>query len=438
MRRDFLWGASTSSYQVEGAAREDGRGLSIWDTFCAQEGRIANGDTGDVACDHYHHFREDVALMRDLGLDAYRFSVAWPRMLPQGQGAANENGLAFYDRLIDALLAGGIEPWLCLYHWDLPQALADRGGWIVRDCAAWFGDYAALVAQRYGDRVKRMATFNEPAVFTLFGYGYGAHAPGIADRDACLKAIHNVNLAHGAAIDAIRASVANASLGAVHNWQPVVAASDAPADGAAAGMFDALWNGAFPDPQLLGHYPPPLASEMARFEQPGDAARIRRPVDWFGLNHYAPSYIKADAKWPIGCGFAEPPPHLPRTNIGWTIEPDAFRDTLLTVGSRYGLPIYVLENGTATADRVNETGEIDDQDRIAYLRAYIGAMQEAIAAGADVRGYFVWSLLDNFEWTWGYGQRFGLVHVDFVDGRRTPKASARWYAEMIAKAKAAR
>jgi beta-glucosidase len=438
LRRDFLWGASTSSYQIEGAAREDGRGLSIWDAFCAQEGRIANGDTGDVACDHYHRFHEDVALMRDLGLDAYRFSVAWPRVLPQGQGTANEKGLAFYDRLIDALLAAGIEPWLCLYHWDLPQALADRGGWTVRDCAAWFGDYAALVARRYGDRVKRMATFNEPAVFTLFGCGYGAHAPGIADRAACLAAIHNVNLAHGAAIDAIRASVADASLGAIHNWQPVVAASDAPADRAAADMFDALWNGAFPDPQLLGHCPPALAGEMARFEQPGDAARIRRPVDWFGLNHYAPSYIKADAKWPIGCGFAEPPPHLPRTNIGWTIEPDAFRDTLLTVGSRYGLPIYVLENGTATADRVNETGEVDDQDRIAYLRAYIGAMREAIAAGADVRGYFVWSLLDNFEWTWGYGQRFGLVHVDFAGGQRTPKASARWYAEMIAHARAAR
>jgi beta-glucosidase len=437
LRRDFLWGASTSSYQIEGAAREDGRGASIWDTFCSEQGRIANGDTGEIACDHYHRFGEDIALMRGLGLDAYRFSVAWPRVLPEGTGAANEPGLAFYDRLIDTLLAAGIEPWLCLYHWDLPQALQDRGGWTVRDSAGWFADYAALLARRYGDRVTHFTTFNEPAVFTLFGYGYGAHAPGVAGRESCLEAIHHVNLAHGAAVDALRAMAPDASLGAIHNYQPVVAASDAPADRAAADLFDALWNGAFPDPQLLGHYPSAIADEMAGLEQSGDAARIRRPVDWFGVNHYAPTYIKADGKWAIPCGFADPPPHLPRTNIGWTVEPEAFRDTLLMVSKRYGLPVYVLENGIATNDRVSEAGVVDDQDRIAYLRSYISMMREAIAEGADVRGYFVWSLLDNFEWTWGYGQRFGLVHVDFASGRRTPKASAHWYAGMIRQAKAA-
>jgi beta-glucosidase len=428
---DFVWGVSTSSYQIEGAAHEDGRGASIWDTFCRQPGRIANGDTGDLACDHYRRFAEDVALMRDLGVAAYRFSVAWPRVMPDGTGPANEQGLAFYDRLIDALLAAGIEPWLCLYHWDLPQALGDRGGWTVRDSADWFADYAALIARRTGDRVKRFATFNEPAVFTLFGYGYGAHAPGIGDRVACLRAIHNVNLAHGAAVDAIRATVSGASLGGIHNWQPVIAASEASADRAAAELFHALWNGAFPDPQLLGHYPAAIADEMARVQQPGDLERIRRPVDWFGLNHYAPSYIKADAKWSLGVGFADPPRELPRTHIGWTVEPDAFRDTLLTVSRRYSLPVYVLENGTATDDRVDVNGAVDDQERIAYLRGYIGAMRDAIAAGTDVRGYFVWSLLDNFEWTWGYSQRFGLVHVDFASGRRTPKASARWYSNLI-------
>jgi len=438
LRGDFVWGVSTSSYQIEGAVRDDGRGPSIWDTFCGQEGRIANGDTGDVACDHYRRYGEDVALMRDLGVGAYRFSLAWPRVLPDGTGAANAMGLAFYDRLIDALLAAGIAPWLCLYHWDLPQALERRGGWTVRESAAWFADYAALVARRYGDRVKRFATFNEPAVFTLFGYGVGGHAPGIRNREACLKAIHHVNLAHGAAVDVIRSTVPGASLGAIHNYQPVVAASDAPADRKAAQVFDALWNGAFPDPQLLGHYPPAIADEMLPWQQPGDLERIRRPVDWFGLNHYAPHYIKADSGSPIGCGSADPPPHLPRTGIGWTIEPDAFRETLLTVGKRYGLPVYVLENGMSAPDRVDATGAVDDPDRIAYLRSYIGALREAVAAGADVRGYFVWTLLDNFEWTWGYSQRFGLVHVDFASGRRTPKASARWYAEMIRDARGVR
>jgi beta-glucosidase len=438
MRDDFIWGASTSSYQIEGAATQDGRGPSIWDAFCGQAGRIANGDTGAVACDHYHRYREDIALMRDLGIDAYRFSVAWSRVLPAGAGAANEKGLDFYDRLIDTLLGAGIEPWLCLYHWDLPQALEERGGWLVRDCVAWFGDYAELIARRVGDRVKRFATFNEPTVFTLFGYGFGGHAPGIVGRDNCLKAIHHVNLAHGAAVDVIRATVAGASIGAVHNVQPTYPASDAPDDQAAAQIYDAIWNGAFPDPQFLGHYPAALADEMAPLLAAGDLARIRRPVDWFGLNHYAPNYIKADAARPFGCWFADAPAHLPRTSIDWTIEPEKFRDTLRAVGTRYGLPIYVLENGTASSDQVNDAGEVDDSDRIAYLDAYIGAMREAIAAGADVRGYFVWSLLDNFEWTWGYGPRFGIVRVDYETQRRTPKASAGWYARVIREARAVR
>ena len=430
MGPDFVWGVSTSSYQIEGAAREDGRGPSIWDTFCRQ-GRISNGDTGDIACDHYHRYMEDVVLMRDLGVDAYRFSVSWPRVLPEGRGAPNEHGLAFYDRLIDALLAAGIEPWLCLYHWDLPQALHDRGGWTARESAAWFADYSALVARRYGDRVKRFATFNEPSVFSLLGYGFGTHAPGVCSRDALLKVIHNVNRAHGAAVDNIRSAVAGASIGAVHNYQQCFPASDTAGDRAAAQLFEQYWNNAFPDPQLLGRYPPLLAEGIADLQAPDDLAAIRRPVDWFGLNHYSPLYIKSDAGGVLGCGFGAPPPEVPRTSIGWPIQPDAFRDTLLTVGRRYGLPIYVLENGTATNDRVLASGEVPDPDRIAYLRDYIGAMREAIAAGADVRGYFVWSLLDNFEWTAGYSQRFGLVHIDYASLRRMPKASARWYAELI-------
>ncbi len=427
----FLWGVSTSSFQIEGAAHSDGRGDSIWDSYCRQQGRIKNGDTGDVACDHYHRYAEDVALMRDLGLKAYRFSIAWPRVLPRGRGAANEAGLAFYDRLIDALLAAGIEPWICLYHWDLPQALQDLGGWQSRDITGWFGDYAALVAHRYGDRVKRFATFNEPCVFTLFGYGLGWNAPGVGDRAALHKAIHHVNLAHGTAIDVLRALVPQASLGAIHNRQPCFPCSASPDDAAAALRFCEYWNDAFPHPQHFGCYSPYLAEAIEPYQKPGDMAQIARPVDWFGLNHYSPHYIKADANL-IGATFGAPPEDVPRGAIGWPIVPDAFRDTLLDIHDRFRLPIYVLENGTASEDKVDETGRVDDPGRIAYLQAYIGAMQDAIGAGADVRGSFVWSLLDNFEWASGYTQRFGLVYVDFATQRRIPKASARWYADLIA------
>ena len=429
---DFTWGVSTSSFQIEGAAHVDGRGDSIWDVYCRQPGKVKNGDTGDVACDHYHRFREDIALMRELGVGAYRFSIAWPRVLPAGRGTINAAGLEFYDRLIDALLAAGIEPWICLYHWDLPQALADLGGWQNRDIAGWYADYAALVARRYGDRVKRFATFNEPCVFTLFGYGLGWNAPGIADKAALHKAIHHVNLSHGAAVDVLRATVAQVSVGAVHNRQPCYPCTPSPEDAEAALRFAAYWNDAFPFPQHFGHYPPALVDAIEPYIKPGDLARIARPVDWFGLNHYSPHYIKADTNL-LGASFGAPPPDVPRTPIGWPIVPGAFRDTLLDLHSRFRLPIYVLENGTASDDSLDASGVIPDNGRITYLEAYTGALREAIAAGADVRGYFVWSLLDNFEWGAGYSQRFGLVYVDYATQRRIPKASARWYADLIAK-----
>jgi beta-glucosidase len=427
----FLWGVSTSSFQIEGAARIDGRGDSIWDAYCREPGRVKNGDTGETACDHYHRYPEDVALMRDLGVDAYRFSISWPRLLPKGRGAANEQGLAFYDRLIDTLLAAGIQPWICLYHWDLPQALHELGGWQNRDIAGCFADYAALVARRYGDRVTRFATFNEPCVFTLFGYGLGWNAPGIANADALHKAIHHVNLSHGAAIDALRSMAPRASLGAIHNRQPCYPAGISPEDRAAALRFAAYWNDAFPYPQHFASYPSELAEAMEPFQKPGDMALIAQPVDWFGLNHYSPHYIKADSNI-MGATFGAPPPEVPRTTFGWSIVPNAFRDTLLDIHRRFALPIYVLENGTASNDKLDTAGRVEDSGRIAYLQAYTDAMQEAISAGADVRGYFVWSLLDNFEWTSGYSQRFGLVYVDFPTQQRIPKASARWYANLIA------
>jgi beta-glucosidase len=426
--RDFIWGVSTSSFQIEGATREDGRGLSIWDTFCAA-GRVANHDTGDIACDHYHRYAEDVALMKSLGVQAYRFSVAWPRLLPEGRGSANEAGLAFYDRLIDALLEARVEPWLCLYHWDLPQALDDLGGWTVRDAAGWFADYAMLVARRYGDRVKRFATFNEPSVFTLFGYGFGDSAPGLSGPEKILPAIHHVNLAHGAAVDVLRALVPKASIGTIHNYQPFRPAT--PADAEAAELFAAYWNRAFPDPQCLGAYPPRLAEAIAPYAKPGDIARICRPVDWFGLNHYSPIYASADAAAPLGFRFGAAPPEQLRSPIDWPIAPEAFRDTLIEVSARYRLPIYVLENGFGAPDAPDAAGDIADRARIDYLKCYIEAMHQAIAGGADVRGYFVWSLLDNFEWGSGYGVRFGLVYVDYPTQRRIPKASFRWYADLI-------
>ncbi len=430
---DFLWGASTSAYQIEGAAAEDGRGPSIWDSFCKMKGRVNHGHNGDVACDHYHRYGEDIELMKDLGLGAYRFSLSWPRLLPAGKGPVNPAGLDFYDRLIDGLLDAGIEPWATLYHWDLPQGLDDLGGWTNRDSAGWFADYALLCAKRYGDRVRRWATFNEFSVFTLFGYAFGWGAPSVSDRAAHLKAIHHVNLAHGAAVDVLRATVPRALVGAIHSVQPCRPASPAPEDIAATSLFNEHWNLAFPDPQILGHYPPQIAQAIEPYLQAGDMARICRPIDWFGVNHYAPIYGKADPDMLWGFVFGALPETLPRSGVGWPVDPVAFEETLSGLTDRYHLPIYVTENGygTQSADGPRERDELDDRGRVAYLAGSVAAMQRARQAGADVRGYFVWSLLDNFEWGAGYDDRFGIVFVDFATQERILKASARWYRDLI-------
>jgi beta-glucosidase len=431
LRPDFVWGVSTSSYQIEGAEQVDGRGPSIWDGFCRQPGRIANGDTGEQACDHYHRYREDIALMRSLGVRAYRFSVAWPRVLPRGRGAANEAGLAFYDRLVDGLLEAGIEPWLCLYHWDLPQALQDLGGWTNRDSAGWFSDYAGLIARRLGDRVKRFATFNEPSVFTLFGYSFGWHPPATDDLPSFHAAIHHVNLAHGAAVDALRAQAAGASIGVIHNMQPSRPVHPTAADRKAAALLDDIWNRAFPDPQIVGDYPASLRAGIDLHRRDGDMERIRRPLDWLGINHYSPIYAKAEGASPLGFAWADAPAGVPRSPIGWQVDPQAFRDVLLDAHDRYGLPIYVTENGAGAVEKPDASGEVHDRERIDYLSHYTNALREAVELGADVRGYFVWSLLDNFEWGAGYANRFGLVYVDYATQKRIPKASARWYAKTI-------
>jgi beta-glucosidase len=421
----FLWGASTAAYQIEGAVREDGRGLSIWDTFSHRPGNILNDDTGDIACDHYHRWSQDVALMRELGIGAYRLSTAWPRILPEGRGRPNPPGLEFYDRLVDALMGGGIEPWICLYHWDLPQVLEDRGGWQNRDVASWFADYAAMTVRRLGDRVKHWATFNEPNAASVLGYCEGVHAPGIRGRESALRAIHVMNLAHGLGAAAMRSERTDLLVGNIYNFHPQEPASGREEEERAALMLDALWNRSFPDPQVHGTYPEPLAAEMKAFVQPGD-------LEIIAFNHYSRSRVRRDRDHPFEVGSIPPEPGVPVTEMGWEIAPEAFRQVMIEAKERYSgdLPIYILENGAAFPDQIDADGRIRDERRIAYLRGYLGAVLDAIAAGVPVRGYFVWSLLDNFEWAFGYSRRFGLVHVDFATLDRRPKDSFHFYSEL--------
>jgi beta-glucosidase len=426
----FVWGASTASYQIEGAVQEDGRGASIWDTFSHTPGKTFAGHTGDVACDHYHRFAEDVALMRQLGLRAYRFSAAWPRILPQGRGLPNPKGFDFYDRLVDALLVAGIDPWCCLYHWDLPQALEDRGGWTNRDSARWFADYARLVVQRLGDRVRYFATFNEPNVVFLKGYGEGGFAPGRRDRAAALAALHHLNLAHGLAIEAMRGERDKLALGNIYNLHPVEAATARAEDQDAAAMLDELWNRSFPDPQIRGVYSARLARELERYIRTGDAEIIRQELDYFAFNHYKPSRAFRDLGNPFGVGELPAPGDRPVTEMGWEIAPEALRVQLLEIKERYpGLPIYITENGAAFPDTL-DGGRVRDLRRIEYLRDYLGAVLDAIEMGVPVHGYFVWSLLDNFEWALGYSKRFGLVYVDYQTLERHPKDSFHFYGKV--------
>jgi beta-glucosidase len=428
----FVWGASTASYQIEGAATEDGRAPSIWDIFSHTPGKVLNGDTGDVACDHYHRWREDVALLGELGIGAYRFSMSWPRIFPLGHGAVNEKGLAFYDRLVDALLEAKIEPWLCLYHWDLPQALEDKGGWRNRDVARWYADYAATVAHRLADRVRYWATFNEPNNVAYRGYGEGDHAPGLKSRAAVWQAIHNVNLAHGWGMMRLREERPGLQLGNIYNFGPRLPATDREQDVIACQMLDALMNRAFPDPQILGAYPEPIAAEIAPLIEDGDFAIIKQPLDYFAFNHYSRSTVRHDPKHLFGLGRVPPGKGVPQTEMGWEIAPDAFRDTMIECRDRYSgkLPMYILENGAAFADRIDGAGRVRDPQRVQFLRDYLGAVLDAITAGVPVKGYFVWSLLDNFEWALGYSKRFGIVYVDYPTQARIKKDSFYFFREL--------
>ncbi|WBB59150.1 GH1 family beta-glucosidase [Streptomyces sp. WMMC500] len=452
---DFLWGTATAAYQIEGAAREHGRTPSIWDTFSHTPGKTAGGDTGDVAVDHYHRRTQDVALMAELGVRAYRFSVSWPRVQPTGRGPAVQRGLDFYRELADELLAVGIKPVLTLYHWDLPQELETAGGWPERDTAHRFADYARLVGDALGDRVELWTTLNEPWCSAFLGYAAGVHAPGRTDPVAALRAAHHLNLAHGLATDALRTALpARAQISVSLNPAVVRARTDSEADRDAARQVDALATRIFTGPMLDGAYPPDLLDDTARltdwsFVRDGDLPLISRPLDSIGLNYYTPTVVSAvtgestperadghgggaQSPWPAADHIAFHQPPGERTAMGWTVDPTGLTELLLRfTADAPDLPLYITENGAAYDDKPEPDGSVHDPDRIAYLHGHIGAVHRAMAEGADVRGYFLWSLLDNFEWAYGYAKRFGAVHVDYPTQRRTPKSSARWYADLI-------
>ncbi|MCC5580800.1 beta-glucosidase [Microtetraspora sp. AC03309] len=425
----FLWGAATASYQIEGAVHEDGRGASIWDTFSHTPGEVRDGHTGDVACDHYHRYLEDVEIMADLGLGAYRFSVAWPRVQPLGSGEINAAGLDFYDRLVDALAEKGVTPVATLYHWDLPQALQDVGGWTSRDTAYRFAEYAAAVHERLGDRVATWTTLNEPWVSAFVGHGSGRHAPGVCDPGAAFTAAHHLMLAHGLAVETLRTAGAG-SISLTLNLSPVLGEAEP------ARLIDGLANRLFLDPVLRGEYPADVLDHLRRYTDVdlGDLKTIAQPIDVLGVNYYTVNRVVADPgstghpEYPGSEGIRWTAPEGPTTEMGWEIIPSGLEALLVRLSRDYpGVPLMVTENGAAFAD------DLADSDRIGFLDGHFRAAHAAIGTGVDLRGYFVWSLMDNFEWAHGYHKRFGLVRVDYDTLERTPRDSARWYREVIAR-----
>ncbi|MBP0460856.1 GH1 family beta-glucosidase [Streptomyces montanisoli] len=433
---DFTWGVATASYQVEGAVAEDGRSPSIWDTFSHTPGKVANGDNGDVACDHYHRVPEDIGLMSRLGVDAYRFSLAWPRIVPDGDGRVNEAGLDFYDRLVDGLLEAGITPFATLYHWDLPQASQDRGGWPVRETAEHFARYASVVVERLGDRVKDWATLNEPLCSSWIGHLEGAMAPGVRDLTAAVRTSYHLHLGHGLAVQAIRAASPGARVGIVNNLSPILPASDSDADRAAAVRADGHTNRWWLDPIHGRGYPQDMV-EVYGVDLPvreGDLETIAAPLDWLGLNYYFRQFVRDDPRGPAP--FAEmvdaPVADRPHTYMDWEVYADGLEELLLRLTDEYGARrVYVTENGSAYQDVVRPDGTVDDPERTRYLEDHLAAVARAAAKGAPVAGYFAWSLMDNFEWAYGYDKRFGLVHVDYATQVRTVKGSGYRYADII-------
>ncbi|MDX6210357.1 MAG: beta-glucosidase [Frankiales bacterium] len=444
----FRWGVATSAYQIEGAVAEDGRTPSIWDTYCRVPGAIQDGTNGEVACDHYHRMPEDVALIRALGVDTYRFSVSWTRVQPHGKGPVNPAGLAFYDRLVDELLGQGIDPWVTLYHWDLPQELEDAGGWPERDTAYRFADYSMMVFDQLSDRVRTWTTLNEPWCTAMLGYAYGAQAPGRTDFPAAMRAVHHLLLGHGLATQRMRAAATGpVDLGITLNTAAVEPATESETDRLAAAWVDALGTRIYLDPIVKGHYPVDLVDGLAGLGitlpvQDGDLEIISAPTDVLGVNFYFGSQISGvdedgNTTDPQGYPVAR---HVPvgteLTAMGWEILPDWFTRHLVRLDRDYGLPMVITENGAAFDDVTDGGDFVRDDDRTAYLSSHIAAVAEARRQGADLRGYFAWSLMDNFEWSYGYAKRFGLVRVDYDTQVRTPKQSAHWYSDTIHRVRA--
>jgi beta-glucosidase len=427
----FVWGTATSSCQIEG--RGDRVADSIWDSFARKPGAIGDASTPEIACDSYHRYPEDIALIAGAGLKAYRFSISWPRVLPHGTGRADPRGLDYYSRLVDAALAVGISPWACLFHWDLPQALQDRGGWQNRDIANWFAEYAVTVARKLADRVSHWALFNEPQVHAVMGHGLGEHAPGFRSRDKMFAAIHHQNLAQARGMTALEVQSFGPvrDIGTVFSLQPVRPASDAPADRDAAALWDALWNRSFLDPLFLGRYPKLLEPFLSKFVKKDDLLELKREVDFLGVNYYSPMYQRADPKGLVGTNWGANPPDMPLTAMGWPVDPSGLIEVLTDLRDHYGNPlVYITENGAYFAERRDAAGRIDDTDRIGYLSAHITAAHHAIAQGVNLGGYFVWSIMDNFEWAHGYAAKFGLAAVDRATLTRLPKASYDWFARI--------
>ena len=433
---DFVWGSATAAYQIEGATHEGGRGPSIWDVFAATPGRTHRGETGDIACDHYHRWEGDLDLMVELGIPAYRFSVSWSRLQPSGRGELNPEGVAFYRALLQGMRDRGIRPFVTLYHWDLPQPLEDAGGWPVRATAEAFGAYAPRVVEALGDLADDWITLNEPWCSSFLGYGVGVHAPGRSDIRLAVAAAHHLLLAHGLAVAGIRGVKPDAQLGITNIVQEFVPASESDADGDAAARLDAVSNRVFLEPVYQGGYSADVRALLDPFGLSdvlldGDEALIGAPTDFAGINHYQ-RLLVADSPATGPFSLTETAAQPATTSFGWSVIPESLENVLKSVAVLTSLPIYITESGASYDDRLAEDGTVDDPERVDYLRGYFGAAARAITAGVDLRGYFVWSLLDNYEWAEGYSKRFGIVYVDYPTQRRIPKSSADWYRETIA------
>ncbi len=429
---NFNFGISTSAYQIEGAVHEGGRAPSIWDVFCHEPHHITDGDTADVACDHYHRMPEDIDLIAGAGIKNYRFSICWSRLFPTDDRTPNATGFGFYDLLIDRLLAKNIAPWMCLYHWDLPQRLQERGGWRNRDTSARLAEFSDQVSRHFGDRVSHWMVLNEAAVHSRFGHGVGVHAPGLTGMASWASALHHLNLGQGLTIQALRANGVKGRIGTVACVEPIWPSTDKPEDVAAAQRLDAMWNGAVLDPLLAGHYPELVAEYFEPFCQPGDLEQTHQPIDLLGVNYYSRLHIQADPSVPLDANFG--PDHAPvkYTALGWPIEPDGLPEILMRITNTYNRQeIFISENGFATVQDGRPVNGLRDASRIAYLQQHLSFLKKAIDQGANVSGYFVWTLLDDFEWDGGLKWRFGLVDVDYETQKRTPKDSYHWYAQVI-------